>query len=297
MSTHLEKTDEISEEAQCSQVDEGGQDEAERGEAPVPRHQLKEERCPGDENLKHVNGDVLNEMTDDTDSEELETRPDQTAACVTPQEDIQRQTNTGADGDSLQKQKLYFSKTQTSGHHEPNRHHLNTNSEQINSQKQSLKLHDITWDGTGQDSTVAMNRKKTKHMTDRSCTRNRVMNTEIKGVKNTRPSVAEVSVKQRTEADVRVSVRDSAVNSFHVSSNGCSQASVLPRTRRSHSNCRMDERMEYRLSSSPCRSSTNSKGHNEKMQQVVMKAEKATSPRKTKNTKKNEETVKQEPWR
>ncbi|XP_018559455.1 ubiquitin carboxyl-terminal hydrolase 47 isoform X1 [Lates calcarifer] len=138
VSTHPEKTDEISEEAQCSQVDEGGQDEAERGEAPVPRHQLKEERCPGDENLKHVNGDVLNEMTDDTDSEELETQPDQTAACVTPQEDIQRQTNTGADGDSLQTQKLYFSKTQTSGHHEPNRHHLNTNSEQINSQKQSL---------------------------------------------------------------------------------------------------------------------------------------------------------------
>ncbi|XP_022619797.1 ubiquitin carboxyl-terminal hydrolase 47-like [Seriola dumerili] len=283
-STHSDQSHEVDQEAQCARLDveaEGRRDEAERGEALAPPHQLKDESCSEDGNLKHLNGDALKKSYDDavwkkrTDSSgEVEKRPKR-AACVRPRGD--------KDG----------------GHHEPNKQHLNTNSEHIaahcdlriqqkhNSLKKKLKPNDLAWDRTGQNSIATK--------TDSSPRKIRVKPAETKGVRGGREVVAEVSIegksiKQRAKADVSENVGDSVVKSFHVSSNSCSL------TKHPHSNCRMND-------PSLCSSErnqhvvTSGEGCTREATTTVRKGKKPVSLRTTKNTKKREETVKQQPWR
>ncbi|XP_070786064.1 ubiquitin carboxyl-terminal hydrolase 50-like isoform X2 [Enoplosus armatus] len=118
VSRHPEKTDEGDQEAHCAQSDveaEGRHDEAERGEALVPHHQLKDESCDG--GLADSPGD-------------LEHRLNQNEEVLIP-------TDTGADGDSykpcLQTQRPHFAKLQKDGgqkSNKPNIHQPDVNSKE-----------------------------------------------------------------------------------------------------------------------------------------------------------------------
>ncbi|XP_071315074.1 ubiquitin carboxyl-terminal hydrolase 46-like [Trachinotus anak] len=202
-STHSE----VDQEAQQTQLDveaEGGCDETERGEALA--HHLKDEIYSGDENVNHLNGDVLKNSYDDTVCEkqadsswEVEKQPNRRAASVRAHKNLLPQTDTDA------------KKQKDGGHNEPKRQELNTNSELItapcvasmfeqnhDSVKKRLKPDDISWDGTGQDSIATMTRTKPKHVTDSIRTRSRANPAETIGVRNKRGVATEEGIEKKS---------------------------------------------------------------------------------------------------
>lgn len=108
MSRNPEKPDEGDGEALCAQSDveaKGRHDEAEGGKALVP-HQLKDESCDREENLKLFYGRVLHKSHDHTvltklpnSSGELGKSFNRRAACVRPHRKMLPRMDAAADGD------------------------------------------------------------------------------------------------------------------------------------------------------------------------------------------------------
>lgn len=309
MSRNPEKTDEGDPEALWAHSDieaEVRHDEAERGEALVPHHQLKDESCSRVENLKHQNGDIFKKIRDDVVCKkwtnflgELEEPLNQRAACVRPHKEIQ--TDTGADADrckpSLQTQKPNFKERTKDGgqkHHDENRQQLDTNSEEhmwpLNtggsptvhlrthcvdfmleqnrgSRKKRLKANETDWET--QTSVVAKTRTETTNVNDRCLTRNSVKRAETKVVKNKREAAAEVRIEGKTKhRSLSANMCDSNVKSSHVSSNGYSSSSVSHLTEHLQSPLRMNEPIGCNCSPNLCRKSSRLKRDEEKIQHV-----------------------------
>lgn len=269
-----------------------------------------------------MNGDLLDKSHDDAirkkqknASGELDKQLNQTVARQRPHKEMLLQIDT-----EILKQKSKFSKTQTyEGHNEPNRQQRDTNSkvhvccpytrgtptedwrtqhvdsrfeQNLNSQKVRLKAYDITWEKT--DNSLSQVGTKTVSGTSCSSAGNGVNPTETKGVKNKKDAAAErskegKSIKQRTDADVSVSVGNSSLKTFHVFSNGHSPPS--PSRRR-----RTNEPTEYNFPSSACKKANNLKRNNKTQHPVTAHNSKLEVAKGEKNANLTN-NVKREPWR
>lgn len=276
---------------------EGTHEEAERGAAPVPPHQLKDESCNGGENVKHLTGDELKKTCRDATvskapldfSGEMEKQP--------------RQTLCMGDGykTRLQTQKSNSAKPQQTSRQldaSSNEHmHL------INTRGTPAAAHCVDYvseknhtPGKKMSNVTVCETEKNIHrktgaktsVTDRSHTRNRGKS------------------EQRREAAVSPNVYHHDVKSFHISSNGYSNSPLPHLTGRSQTRSHPNE-----YSADLCRiSSRSNKDNAEKTQRVltadsscrldhiqsVRKGETSASPRK-KNAAKSTDKVKREPWR
>ncbi|XP_028419738.1 ubiquitin carboxyl-terminal hydrolase 48-like isoform X2 [Perca flavescens] len=331
-----EKTDEGNQEALCLHSDveaEVRHDEAERGDALVPHHQMKDESCNGGGKIKHLNDNILKNCTDTVWkkptnlSGELEKQPSQRATCARTHKESFLYTDTGADGDSLQRKRSDFAKLKKDGgpkSHEPIRQQLDTNS----------KEHMWNLNTRGTPTTHQLGRmleqkhsspnkrpsRKTQNnivaetgtsMTD--STRNSIKSAETTVVKNKR-ALAEVklevlSAKQKGGVGVCKKMCDSDVNSFHVSSNGYSSSLVpLYLTGHLQGQFKIKEPTGYNYLPNLCNCS---KRDEERMHHAVTadrsckpepkltvkKLGQTPSPRERKKAVKSRDNTKREPWK
>ncbi|XP_044197011.1 ubiquitin carboxyl-terminal hydrolase 17-like protein C [Thunnus albacares] len=297
-----EKTGEGDQEARFAHSDvesEGRHDEAERGEAPVPRHQLKDDSCNGGKSLQHLNGDILKKSDDDTVwkkltniSGEVEKQTNQRAACVRSRKEMLPQTVEDGNSYRTSLQKSNFAKPEKDEgqkSHGPNiEQHAATNSEQHiyhlntrgtptahfrkhsdnsmleqnhNSQKKRLKADEIVWET--QSSIVTKTGTKKTSVTDSRPTTNTVKLSETIGVKNKSETVADVNKEGKSiKQKIEAGVR-SNMGDCDVSSNGCSSSclySLSPLALKEPTECN---------SPNLCRKSSNLKRNKERVQHVI----------------------------
>lgn len=264
MSRNLEKTDECVPEALWAHSDvvaEERHDEAERGEALVPHHQLKDESCNGVENL---NGDISKKIHDDAVRKkrtnlpgELEKALNRRAACVRPHKEIQ--TDTGADGDgykpSLQTQEPNFAKLRKDGgqkSHKPNTQQLDTNSKHM-------------WHlNTGGSPTEHVRTHSVDCMLEQHCE----------------------SIKKRFQANESDWETHSNIHQFRMNESiGCNYSSNL--CRKSNCSKRDEEKMQVVVAADSKLNIT----------QTVTKGEITATPRERRNAAKSKDKVIREPWR
>ncbi|TMS02203.1 Putative ubiquitin carboxyl-terminal hydrolase 50 [Larimichthys crocea] len=283
---------------------EGTHEEAERGAAPVPPHQLKDESCNGGENVKHLTGDELKKTYHDATVSKATLdfsgeMPRQTAACIGPQKEM---LCTG-DGykTRLQTQKSNSAKAQQT-------------SRQLDASSNE-HMHVINTRGTPAAAHCVDYMSEKNHTPGKKMSNVTVCETEknIHRKTGAKTSVTDRShtinggkSEQRREAAVSPNVYHHDVKSFHISSNGYSNSPLPHLTGRSQTRSHPNE-----YSPDLCRiSSRSNKDNAEKTQRVltadsscrldhiqsVRKGETSASPRK-KNAAKSTDKVKREPWR
>ncbi|XP_028419743.1 uncharacterized protein LOC114545571 isoform X2 [Perca flavescens] len=334
-----EKTDEGNQEALCLQSDveaEVRHDEAERGDALVPHHQMKDESCNGCGKIKHLNDNILKNCTDTVLkkptnlSGELEKQPSQRATCARTHKESFLYTDTGADGDSLQRKRSDFVKLKKDGgpkSHEPIRQQLDSNSEEhmwnLNIRgtptthqlgRMSEQKHSSPNKRPSRQTQNSIVAETGTSMTD--STRNSIKPAETTVVKNKRVAVAEVkkegfSAKQKRGVGVCAKMCDSDVNSFHVSSNGYSSSLVPYLTGHLQGQFKMNEPTGYNYLPNLCRKPNSSKRDEERMHHAVTaessckpetkltvkKVEQTASPRERKKDAKSRDNTKREQWK
>ncbi|XP_032400578.1 ubiquitin carboxyl-terminal hydrolase 48 isoform X2 [Etheostoma spectabile] len=335
-----EKPDEVNREALCLHSDveaEMRHDKAERGDALVPHHQMKDESCNGGGKIKHLNDKILKKICADTVlkkptslSGELEKQPSQRAICLRTHKESFLYTDTGADGDSLQTKRTHFEMPKKDGRpksHEPIRQQFDANSEEhmwnlktrgtptthqlgcMSEQNHSSPNKRLS--RKTQNNIVAETRTS---MTD--STRNITKPVETTDVKNKRAAVAEVkkegfSPKQKRGLGMCAKMCDADMNSFHVSSNGYSSSSVPYVTGNLQGQFKTKDLTEYNYPPNLCRKPTSSKRNKERMHHAVTadsscqqdpkltvkKEEQTASPRERKKAPKSRDNTKREPWK
>ncbi|XP_026209256.1 ubiquitin carboxyl-terminal hydrolase 47-like isoform X2 [Anabas testudineus] len=305
-STHCEKTDEGGNQESDAHSDvkaEGRHDQRQRQDG-VPHHQLKDQYCNKEKNVKHLNGDFLSEDINDAtvwkklknSSLELDKDQNQTLLQQRPLKDTLLHTDT--DRDIYNQSINYNSKIRNSKVHvrcpnsrgTPSEDWRTLDEQNLNLHKLRLKEDDITWERP--DYTVSQVRTQTSVISSRS-TGNKVSPAGTKGVKNKKDAAAKrstegKSMKQRADAGVSVSVGNSPLKSGPVLSNGHSPPSP-PYTRRSHSRGRTNEPTEYNVSASEHNKTNNKTQHPVSEHSSRLEV---TRGRKTVN-----HNVKKEPWR
>lgn len=274
--------------AHCAHSDvksEGRHDEAERGKAPVPHHQLKDDSCNGRKNLRHLNGDILNKSDDDTvwkkgpnTSEEQKKQTNQRAACVWSRKEMFPQIDSVANGDIYRtsSQKSNFANPEK--HEEQKRHGPNRQQHARNSEEHHLNPRRTT-----------MGHMRT-HSEDRMQNHNQneiVRETQSRISRRTGTSTEGKNSKQR-----------------RVTSNGCS--SSCPH---SQSLLALKEPAECN-SPNLCRKSSNSKRNKEKelgdvvpadsgykLEAAQTKQENTASVREKRDAKTSDGKVKKDAWK
>ncbi|XP_034713173.1 ubiquitin carboxyl-terminal hydrolase 48-like isoform X2 [Etheostoma cragini] len=336
VSKDFEKIDEGNREALCLHSDveaEIRHDEAVRGDALVPHHQMKDERCNSGGKIKHLNDKILKICADTVLkkptnlSGELEKQPSQRATCVRTHKESFPYTDTGADGDSLQTKRTHFEMPKKNGgpkSHEPIRQQFDTNSEEhmrnrktkgsptthqlgcVSEQNPSSPHKRLSW--KTQNNIVA---ETITSMTD--STRNSTKPAETTVVKYKKAAVAEFktegfSPKPKRGVGVSAKMCDADMNSFHVSSNGYSSSSIPYLAGNLQDQFKLKELTGYNYPPNLCGKPTSSKRVKERMYHAdssckqhtkltVKKVEETASPRERKKAPKSRDNKKKEPWK
>ncbi|XP_035849378.1 ubiquitin carboxyl-terminal hydrolase 47-like isoform X2 [Sander lucioperca] len=279
-----EKTDEGDQEALCLHSDveaEVRHDEAERGDALVPHHQMKDESCNGGGKIKHLNDNILKNCTDT-----VWKKPTNLSGELEKHKESFLYTDTGADGISLQRKRSDFAKLKKDGgpkSHEPIRQQLDTNSEE--------HMQNLNTRGN-----------PTTHQLGRMLEQNHSSpNKRLKGNETI----------QERGVGVYAKMCDSDVNSFHVSSNGYSSSLVPYLTGHLQGQFKIKAPTGYNYLPNLCRKPNSSKRDEERMHHAVTadssckpetkltvkKLGQTASPRERKKTVKSRDNTKREPWK
>ncbi|XP_039679545.1 ubiquitin carboxyl-terminal hydrolase 17-like protein A isoform X2 [Perca fluviatilis] len=258
-----DKTDQGNQEALCLHSDveaEIRHDEAERGDALVPHHQMKDESCNGGGNIKHLNDNILKKICTDTVwkkpinlSGELEKQPSQRATCARTHKENVLYTDTGADGDSLQRKRSDFAKLKEDGgpkSHEPIRQQLDTNSEEH------------MWNPNTRRTPTTHQLGRMLEQKHSSPNKRLKGNETIQETQNNFVAETGTSLTDSTRNGIKP-------NSFHVSSNGYSSSLVPYLTGHLQGQFKIKEPTEYNYLPNLCRKPNSSKRDEERMHHAV----------------------------